>query len=254
LYSDNQNQTTLTHDFFVKETEVTQGEWTAEGLANRSGAYDSGERDCIAPGCPASNMTWDEALAFANKLSLKAGLDACYALTGCSGELGEGMICTDAGATGASLYECNGYRIPTEAEWEYAARAGTTTAFFSGDITPQASRTECRAEPALEPIAWYCANNDASTMPGGLKQPNAWGLRDTSGNVFEWVSDAFDGLGYGTRPRVDPGGQIEPALTSPVRGGVAWGWATMEKSASRRQIGRHQTGPGIGLRLVRRAD
>jgi formylglycine-generating enzyme required for sulfatase activity len=252
--NENQNETTLTHDFWMKQTEVTQAEWTAEGLPNRAAVNPSGEADCLEPTCPATRLAWYDALAFANKLSEEAGLTKCYVTSGCTGSLEQGLTCTDAGASGTSLYECSGFRIPTDAEWEYAARAGTKTAFYGGDIVPQSGLFDCVAQPALLPIAWYCGNSGTVTHPVGMKAPNGWGLLDMLGNAYEPTSDHFNGLGYGTTPRVDPGASIEPGLTAPSRGGFAWVWAPVLRSASHLEIGRNGGPVGAGLRLVRRAD
>jgi len=130
------------------------------------------------------------------------------------------------------------YRLPTEAEWEYAARAGTDTAYSFGD------------DPgALDDYAWFYENANLSAHPVGSKRPNPWGLYDMHGNVWEWVSD--HNARYSRRPTVDPVGPSSGDGRS-MRGG---GWsnpATSQRSA-------HQTGNeeasrssgGIGLRLVR---
>jgi formylglycine-generating enzyme len=254
-YSENENETRLTHDFWIKQTEVTQADWTAVGLPNPSGIADSGRGDCDAGDCPLGNVSWYEALAFANQLSARDGLAACYTLTACNGAVGAGMACSDAGASVASLYECAGYRLPTEAEWEYAARAGTRTAFYSGEVTPQASRTDCFPDTTLDQIAWYCANTPTRTQPVGKKVPNAWGLYDMSGNAFELVTDPFRGNGYGTVPRTDPGAQLESDPFAVWRGGQAFVWSSLARSAHRHgPIPRSARAPGTGFRLVRKAD
>jgi formylglycine-generating enzyme required for sulfatase activity len=87
------------------------------------------------------------------------------------------MRCNTARSAYASVYDCGGYRLPTGAEWEYAARAGTKTAFYTGD-SAAGSELDCKGDPVLTPIAWYCANAGGSTHPVGGKQPNGWGLFD----------------------------------------------------------------------------
>jgi len=193
-------QVTLTHPFRMGQFEVTQREWVAQGLPNRSGLMPDGTGDCIGDDCPASHMTWFEALAFTNRLSAKAGLPECYELLDCSGELGDGMNCNTVRFTNASIYDCRGYRLPTGAEWEYAARAGTKTSFYTGDFPPT-SRSSCSGDDVLLPIAWYCANAGPLTHPAGQKRPNGWGLHDILGNAAEWVGSLGPrGDGYGVGP------------------------------------------------------
>lgn len=124
----------------------------------------------------------------------------------CEKEEDDGISCDGLHVTADSVYDCEGYRLPTESEWEYAARAGTGGAFWTGDITPEPVLGECAPDANLEPIAWYCHNSGKRQHPVGKKPANPWGLHDVLGNVEEWTSDAIYWLGYGDGPLVDPSG------------------------------------------------
>ncbi|MFO0671376.1 MAG: formylglycine-generating enzyme family protein [Polyangiaceae bacterium] len=249
--SENETETTLTHDFLIKETEVTQAEWTALGIANPSKTANSPRLDCADPSCPVGNVSWYDALEFANRYSKANGKAACYALEGCVGELGAGMKCSGARSVDASVYECEGYRLPTEAEWEYAARAGTRWASYAGDLLRQSDLADCPQQASLEPIAWYCHNAGNTTHPVKGKQPNDWGLYDVSGNAIEQVSDPFDGNGYGRTARSDPGAAVRSSQGMAVRGGFAHGFAVLARSANRFSLAPGDRDAGLGLRLAR---
>ncbi|NOZ21072.1 MAG: formylglycine-generating enzyme family protein [Planctomycetes bacterium] len=129
-----------------------------------------------AEGRPAIAMTWENAMFFCQWLSKKTGKT---------------------------------YRLPTEAEWEFACRAGTTTAFYFGDDAGRAGE-----------YAWFEDNSDERTHPCGEKKPNAWGLYDMAGNVREWVVDVYGAEYYGKSPAKDPTGPAEGKLH--VARGGAW--------------------------------
>ena len=116
---------------------------------------------------PVNNVSWYDALAFCNRLSKRAGLTPCYRL--------------DTPEQVEWDQVANGYRLPTEAEWEYACRAGTRTRYSFGDDERQ-----------LGKHAWYAANSGAEPHPVGQKEPNRWGLHDMHGNVWEWCWDGYE--------------------------------------------------------------
>lgn len=145
-------------------------------------------------------------------------------------------------------FDANGYRLPTEAEWEYAARAGTSTAFYSGPITyPKWSDP---IDPNLDRIGWYFNNSGDVTKPVGQKEPNAFGLYDMAGNVWEWVWDIYEP--YTDSPKTDPTGGASGYRL--IRGGSAWDTAALARSATRisKSAGTNQNRV-LGFRPVRTA-
>jgi len=248
--SEDQVQVTLTRSFVLQQLELTQEQWVRFGWANPSGTMGDGTGDCIGPSCPVGRLTWFEAVAYANELSKASGLPPCYQLSDCDVAPGGGMRCGVVGMTEASVYSCTGFRLPTEAEWEYAARAGTTTAFYSGGISPQSETGTCFAEPNLENIAWYCNNAGPLTHPGGGKLPNPWGFHDMLGNTQEWVHNDYHGEGHGTAPLTDPLGEMNPSEEARVFKGGGWNsWGSLLRAAS--HLNGPWTGKGPGLRLAR---
>jgi formylglycine-generating enzyme required for sulfatase activity len=248
--SEERLRVTLTHDFLIGEHEVTQAEWTAAGLDNPSGKMDDGTGDCLAPECPVGNVTWIEALAFANLLSQRHDppLPPCYELTGCVKSLGDGLVCNDFKPTAATLYDCAGFRLPTAAEWEYAARAGTRTAFYGGDITAYPT-LDAYPDAALEQIGWYRYNAGGSTHPVGLLAPNGFGLYDTAGNADEWVNDHYTGLP--PQQQTDPGATLNLEPPRAVRGGRFNSLSVNCRAASALPASFWARGPGGGFRLAR---
>jgi formylglycine-generating enzyme required for sulfatase activity len=243
----------------MAQFELTQGEWTELGLFNPSGLMPDGTGDCSEQSCPVGNVTWSEALEFTNRYSIAKGKSACFILSQCSGEMGRGMICDGVRSAYPSLYDCDGYRLPTGAEWEYAARAGTKTSVYTGDIQRRSIDLECYDEPVLNDIAWYCANAGPLTHPVGQKKPNGWGLFDMIGNAGEWVASIGPtAAGYGDGPFTDHGSSLDVAgllgPTAPLvqyRSG-GWNiWPSFHRAGRASTVSARIPAPSFGLRLVR---
>ncbi|WP_242593637.1 formylglycine-generating enzyme family protein [Corallococcus exiguus] len=167
---------TLTRPFLMKTTEVTQAEWYFV-MGEPTESYDK----ACGLECPVGHVSWRRAIDYLNAISKKEGLEPCYAIQG------EKVVWTQSP-------ECTGYRLPTEAEWEYAARGGTDTARY-GEIGD---------------IAWYYDNSDGKHHPVGKKAANAYGLHDMLGNQWEWTWDVED---YKSTP-------FEGEMNDPIIGGL----------------------------------
>jgi formylglycine-generating enzyme required for sulfatase activity len=245
-------QVTLTHPFEIQEKETSQAEWVALGFPNPSTVSDAGNRpsDCIDPECPVGNVTIFEAAGYANALSASRGYPACYALTNCIGAVGSGMVCSEWRATMASVFDCPGFRLPTELEWEYAARAGTHTALYNGELAPTEN---CGQNDAASEIGWYCGNSGKTSHPRGQKRANGWGLFDMAGNAFEWVTSDFNGNGYGKTALTDPYPTLPPTDAGfyVARGGGGGAFVSNMRSAARSIFAPTARGGTSGFRLVR---
>ena len=228
MLDETSHEVTLTRDFYLQSTEVTQGQWEEIMGDNPSIFSACGER------CPVERVTWFAAITYANARSELEGLDPCY------DDLGVVI-----GSVDGNPYECEGYRLPTEAEWEYAARAGTDTATFNGDLMS----IGCERDPTLSSIGWYCGNAEGQTHQVALKEPNSFGLYDTQGNVKEWIFDTYRG-DYQSLPNLDP---FNIVVSHRVIRGGSWGTggASTCRSANRQFADARYIDNGLGLRLAR---
>jgi formylglycine-generating enzyme required for sulfatase activity len=206
--------------FLIDRFEVTQAIYARLDPIN--GSHFKG------PELPTEMISWGKAALYCNLRSAAEGLQPCY---------------DDAGACD---FEASGYRLPTEAEWEYACRAGSDATLSSGT-----------APRDLEQYAWFADNANQKTHAVGRKKPNAWGLFDMHGNVAEWCNDFYDAEYYMKSPTKNPRGPAE-GDTNVLRGGH-WGASALSCSSAFR-VGEE---PGfsdacfardaIGFRCVRRA-
>lgn len=261
-YSEGLRQVTLTHSFLMGQHEVTRAEWVAAGFPNASDGIveDDGLHACTAPDCPAAQLTWFEAWAYLNLLSQRAGLEPCVDLVGCSGEVGHDFSCEEARGRTASLYECRGYRLPTITEFQYALRAGTRSAFYSGEFpagTTSEQASECLPVAHLSAVAWYCANASLTTHAVKGLQPNGWGLFDMLGNVSEFTSSRPEYTATDGVAQTDPNSALSDSLEVAVLGGGANSFPVFLRSASV-GLSAGRVGPrratasvGVGLRIVR---
>jgi formylglycine-generating enzyme required for sulfatase activity len=194
-----QHVVTISRGFWLGKYEVTQAQWEAVMDSNPS-KFDGDER-------PVELVSWNDAQEFIDALNGAKGVAAPY-------------------------------RLPTESEWEYACRAGTTARFYWGDDP---------SDDDIDDYAWYGSNSGLASHDVGTKLPNAWGLHDMSGNVYEWCQDWYGA--YPAGPVTNPQGPGSGG-TRTFRGG---GWSLPARTC--RSAGRHSTEPDreladLGFRLL----
>jgi len=175
---------------------------------------------------PVFNVSWIEAVEYCNKLSQRDGLTPAYTISGSGGN-----------RTATWNRDANGYRLPTEAEWEYACRAGTTTAYTTG-------------ETISNDTGWYRDNSGGKLHPSGEKPANALGLYDIHGNVLEWCWDWYGE--YSMAHQTDPVGASKGS--NRVKRGGSWGAAAVYARSAYRNYNEPDYRNYIGFRLVRSAQ
>jgi len=204
-----QHKVTLTKGFFIGVTEVTIEQW------KKVMGYNPFQSENPGKNHPVGMVSWDECQAFIMKLN--------------------------------KLEKSRRYRLPTEAEWEYACRAGSRSAFSNGDI----AQAKCGHEPSLDKIGWYCGNTKEETQPVAKKEPNGWGLYDMHGNAWEWCQDWY--ATYPTGPGSNPKGPSTGSSRVFRSGG--WGLSARScRSAFRDKYASDLKCKLLGLRLAREAD
>jgi formylglycine-generating enzyme required for sulfatase activity len=191
-----------------------------------------------------TDVSWHEAAAFANALSKQEGLAPCYA---CSGkEVAVKCGVAQAFVLPGTVTTCPGYRLPTEAEWEYSYRAGVATGLYNGQVS---IACKGKSDPKADAIGWYQANSAGTFHPVAQKTPNSRQLYDMAGNAVEWVHDWYqESLGPG--PVVDPTG---PALGAErtLRGGGYDSHLVELRAAARSSDRPGQAYDDYGFRVVR---
>lgn len=191
----------ITEPFYLGTREVTQIQW--ESLMDQNPSHFEGVFR------PVDSVSWNRAQAFIDRLNEKEDTDR--------------------------------YRLPTEAEWEYAARGGTSTRFYFGDT-----------RDSLAAHAWYSANSDRRTHRPELKRSNPFGLHDMYGNVWEWTQDAYSPTFYQSGGRVDPVNQSQE-LRPPrvIRGGGWFSVGSSMRSANRAWAQPDSRDSQLGFRVLR---
>lgn len=185
--------------YYLGKYEVTQKQWQ-EVMGNNPSNFKGDD-------LPVEQVSWNDAQEFIKKLNQKEGTDK--------------------------------YRLPSEAEWEYAARAGTTTRYSFGD-----------SESRLDEYAWYDDNSKSKTHSVGQKKPNSWGLYDMHGNVYEWVQDVWVPFDYKGAPTDGSAWEIGSGAFRIIRGGSWINYAQRCRSADRELSSPDRRFRGLGFRLL----
>jgi formylglycine-generating enzyme required for sulfatase activity len=237
--NETQHSVTLT-GFYMGKYPVTQAQYEAVMGTNPSRFVTPVSPETSTANRPVEWVWWYDALVFCNKLSMNESLTPAYRING-STDPATWVSISDAAIWNAVeiVAGSTGYRLPTEAQWEYACRAGTTTAYNTGATIS-------------DNTGWYSSNSGSRTHSVGEKPANAWGLHDMHGNVYEWCWDWYGSYASGTQ--TDPTGAVSG--DSRVLRGGSWNESLGHylRSACRAYVDPNETRLSlIGFRLSRPA-